>query len=149
MTAIQSIQVAGFTPNQLNKKNTYRDSAVFEFVINDVRFGFGFWGTTFPNSPELGEQPMLALISWTPEGWMLVHKTSAIINGNVGMHMGSDANDLSTYMWHIGVTFTPPLRAYINKVKGQPVNLETWEKVLKLLATLRMEDKKLTFDRAL
>jgi len=149
MTAIQGIKTEDFTPNQLSKNNTHKGSPVIEFMVEGVKFGLGFWTTTFPNNTHLGEQPLLALISWTPEGWIVVGKMLPIIDDNLNMQTGSPEDDLDNYMWHIGNKFTTPLKDYVSTVKGEPVNLESWEKVLKLLATARMENGRLEFDRFL
>lgn len=129
--------------NEINKKNTYMDSDVVEFVEQDQKFALGFWGTV--SNQDNKEHPFLALIAWTPNGWRFIENLSPLWNDDLGMDTGSEEDDLRNYLWFIGEKLSGPMNDYLAESGNNPMPLTNWQKVLKLLATVHIEGGRIKF----
>ncbi|MBL4680850.1 MAG: hypothetical protein JKY88_09025 [Pseudomonadales bacterium] len=133
-----------FEINELNKKNTFANSPAIEFTHQGIRFAFGFWTAEDTQTP-VGFHPFLALIAWTPDGWEFIAKMGPIWNDELAMFMGSDTEDMNTYLWFIGETMNEPFRAYLAAVSGTTIPDTNWEKLLENLRKVFIENDKIKF----
>lgn len=131
--------VSDYPINSLNKTNTYEDSGIVEFSVGSIRFALGFWGTPYQDK----SHPYLCLISWTPEGWVVVGKLSPLWNDELNMHMGNSEEDLKTYAWYIGNTFTPLMQEYAEESGEGTIPLTNWEKTRQALNSVKLVNGKI------
>ncbi len=146
MALIHAKPIKDFTLNEINRKNTYQDTEIVDFIEGNTKFAVGFWPALDNDD---NEHPMLMLITWTPTGWITLAKLPPLWNDDLMMNMGSDSDDLNNYMWYIGETFTSPLQNYLATIGENTVPLENWKKVLTLLSSVRFEGGRLEFNRKL
>lgn len=123
--------IADYPKNALNKTNTFENSGIARFMVGDTEFAMGFWET--PNQNDNSVWPYLALISWTSDGWVVVGRLAPLWNDDLNMHNGSASEDIKTYAWYIGDTFTPLMQQYIVDSGGVPVVKKNWERIRELL----------------
>ena len=133
-----------FGLNELNKKNTHEGSQVVEFYTSGAKFALGFWTATAVSATTI-DSPFLALIAWTPNGWEFIAKLGPLWNDDLGMHMGSEEEDMLNYLWYIGQTFDAPLAEYLagNGMSDAPTTM--WQKVLAKLANVNVVDGHIKF----
>jgi hypothetical protein len=137
--------VADYPPNALNRLNTYEQSGITEFQVTgvpswgatEVRFAIGFWGTPIQIGDAV-EYPYAALISWTPGGWMVVKYLSPLWFDELGMHMGSNYEDLREYKVYIGQVFSPLITPYMISVGVPPK--KNWEVIRGAVGGLTITD---------
>jgi hypothetical protein len=135
------IDISTYEPNQLNRHNTYRDSGIVELMSGTVKFALGFWPTHHNDK----EAPYLALISWTPGGWIVAGILPPIWDNDLTMDMGSESEDLRNYAWFIGNQLTPKMVAYLLTLGmlDAGVNLENWQKVRLMLNSSQIVDSEI------
>jgi len=135
-----------FALNELNRTNTHEGSEVVMFHEGDIKFALGFWTATAA-SASLTDSPFLALIAWTPEGWEFVAKLGVIWNDDLGMNMGSVEDDIYNYLWYIGQKFDKPMQDYLRDNGMSDVPVTMWEKVLKALSSVVVENGHIKFPK--
>ena len=135
-----------FGINELNKKNTHNGTQVVEFYTNGAKFALGFWTSTAASST-LTDSPFLALIAWTPDGWVCIERLGTIWNDDLGMDMGNEEEDIHNYLWYIGQTFDEPLQNYLRDLGMSDVPATMWEKVLKAMASVVVENGHIKFPK--
>lgn len=148
MSVIHSKAIEDFIPNELNKANTFEGSHVIEFFVGGNKFGLGFWAANSGGGVE-GDHPFVALLNWTPDGWILLNKLSPLWNDDLGMFTGSPDSDLENYMWFIEQSFTPTLQKFLADKGENTVPLTNWQKVLELLKTVTVSSDALNFNKTL
>jgi len=134
---------AGFELNELNRTNTHEGSEVVMFNEGDVKFALGFWTATATGS--LPDSPFLALLAWTPNGWEFITKLSPLWNDDLGMNMGSVEEDIYNFLWYIGQKFDKPMQDYLRDNGMSDVPVTMWEKVLKAMAIVKVDNGHIKF----
>jgi len=128
----------------LHPRNTYKGSELAKFNIEAVEFRFGFW----PMEVKGVEHPFPALICMYGSRWALVHKTYAIIDGNLHMEgMVGWKAQLDQYMFYIEHEYTPKIVEKLKELGIKVDSLEMWERVMKLMGEAVFEDGKLKVGR--
>lgn len=137
-------KISDYTLNELNRKNTYKQLPCPEFVFAGYNFRFGFW----PSIINGKEHPYMAMIVWTPQGWKTLETGVLVYNEDIRLDDASTtvAQDIKTFMWHIGQVFTP---AFISFIKESPVldvaasgdiTMTPLERIAELLSTVRVNE---------
>lgn len=128
--------VEEYSPNDLNENNTYQNSSFIEFAFAGLQFAVAFYGTPYDDE----EHPYLNLVVNSEQGWIKLGHMGPMWRGALRRDPNPTALVVESYMDDVSKEFTALMKNYASANGEEGAILENWEKILKLLASIRVEN---------